>query len=57
LLSCNKEQGNKEPNPFSGAQQKWAEKYGVKIEDYPYPAVFPIYYFVNKRAFGNSTAP
>jgi len=49
LLICKKEQ-----NSYKDEQQKWAQKHGVKIEDYPYPAVFPVYYFVGNLKKGDS---
>jgi hypothetical protein len=38
LFACNS-------NPYHKQQQALAEQLGVKIEDYPYPRIFPHYYF------------
>jgi len=32
-------------NPFLSAQEKYAKQYGLKIDDYPYPLVFPAGYY------------
>lgn len=54
LLSCTREQSGEEQNLRLDAQKRWAQKYGVNIADYPYPAVFPIYYFVDNLKRGDS---
>ncbi len=32
-------------NPFLSDQERYAEQYGLQIDDYPYPLVFPAGYF------------
>jgi hypothetical protein len=39
---------------YSDGQSKWATENGVKQEDYPYPSVFPVYYFDSILAPGDS---